>query len=207
MLKDYFSGGFDLRDLTKDAKTNGGDGPIVPGDDAQDFSDEDSLAEDEGETGDPAVQDEDMGMLMQEGLVKQDEEDPMSVDLFGPEMSSQPAGQQFGADTLIALLGRDAGDEHGLPWSDDHPDGMFDELSPQEGRLHSPEDLQEPQHIEVTPEPEEPRKPAAELVKEWFPEFNRDEVPRFTEIFGTHKAELTRPVAKVPKCTFLKIYF
>src|SRR5437773_399943 len=49
VLRDYFAGGFDLGDLTKGTKTNGGDGPIIPGDDAHDFSDEDSLADDEGD--------------------------------------------------------------------------------------------------------------------------------------------------------------
>lgn len=202
-MKDYFGGGFDLGDLTKEAKTNG-DGPILPGEDAQDFSEEESLADDEGETGNQEAGEDIVADIMQEGKVKEDEEDRMSVDLFGPEMSSQPIGQHFGADNLIALLGRDGGDEQqGFLWSDERHDGIFEELSPQEIRAPTPEEaeVEEEEMMELTPEPQEPKRPAAELVKEWFPEFSAGEIPRFTEIFGTHWAELSKPVAKTPKGT------
>jgi hypothetical protein len=188
-----------LSDLTKEAKKTNGDGPILPGEDAQDFSDEDSLAEDEGETRDQGAG-EDMEEVMHEAKAKEDEEDRMSMDLFGPEMSSQPPSQHFGADTLIALLGRDgADDQHSLTWADEHQDGIFEDFSPEEARVPSPQEAEEEQEVEMTPEPAAPKKSAAELVKEWFPEFSRGEVPRFTEIFGTRRAQLSTPVAKVPK--------
>src|SRR5271154_7176178 len=143
VLRDYFTGGFDIGDLTKGTKTNG-DGPILPGDDARDFSDEDSLAEDEGEG--ENMEEDDVDVIMQEGQVKQDDdEDRMSVDLFGPDMSSQTAGQHFGADTLIALLGgRDTNEEDGLPWSDEQHDGMFDDLSPTGNRAQPEEQVETP---------------------------------------------------------------
>jgi hypothetical protein len=176
--------------LNKRTKANG-DGPIVPGDDAQDFSDEDSLAEDEGDEG---VGDDDIDALMQEGQVKpDDDEEQMSMDLFGPEMSSQPAGQQFGADTFIALLGHGNEDPQGIQWSDEPHDGMFDELSPRDNGMPSEDemDVQEDMFGDVP----EPKKSSAELVREWFPQFNPDEIPRFTEIFGSKQAELSRPLA------------
>lgn len=197
VLRDYFTGGFDLGDLTRGTKANG-DGPILPGDDARDFSDEDSLAEDEGDGGAP--EEDDMEALMREGQpVAEDEEDRMSVDLFGPDMSSQPTGQRFGADTLIALLGRDTNEEHGLPWSDEHHDGIFYELSPKDMGDHSDEEMEQADLVESPETLQEPKKSAAELVKEWFPHFSPNEILRFTEVFGSQKAELNRPLAKIPR--------
>lgn len=192
VLQDYFSGGFDLGELNKGPKTNG-DGPIVPDDDAQDFSDEESLAEDEGDVG--GAGEEDIDVLLAEGQVKQDVDDEM--DLFGPEMSSQPAGQHFGADTFIALLGPSNDDAHGLQWSDEQHDGMFDDQSPKDTGVRSDDemDVQE----DIFGETPEPRKSAAELVKDWFPQFDPNEIPNFTEIFGSKQAELSRPLAKVPR--------
>ena len=182
--------------MTKGTKTNG-DGPILPGDDARDFSDEDSLAEDEG---DPDIQlDDDMDVIMQEGQVNQDDdEDRMSMDLFGPDMSSQPVGQHFGADTLIALLGRDTNDENGLPWPDEH-DGMFDDLSPAATRVQPDEEMKGTPEQETFEEPQEAKRSAADLIKEWFPQFSPNEVLRFTELFGSKPAELNRPLSKVPR--------
>jgi hypothetical protein len=198
VLRDYFTGGFDLGDLTRGTKTNG-DGPILPGDDARDFSDEDSLAEDEGDG--EGHEEDDMEALMREGqLLVEEEEDRMSVDLFG-DMSSQPGGQRFGADTLIALLGRDTNEEYGLPWSDEHHDGIFDELSPKDMGVHSDEEVEQVNLAESPEALQEPKKSAAELVKEWFPHFSPNEILRFTEVFGSQKAELNRPLAKVPRGT------
>ena len=197
VLRDYFSGGFDIGDLTKGTKTNG-DGPILPGDDAHDFSDEDSLAEDEGDAEDEV--EDDMDAIMQEGLVKQDDdEDRMSVDLFGPDMSSQPAAQHFGADTLIALLGHDTNDENGLPWSNEEHDGIFDDLSPTTTRVQPDVEMESPPEQKLVQEPQEPKPSAAELIKEWFPHFSPNEVLRFTELFGSKPAELNRPLSKVPR--------
>jgi len=204
VLRDYFAGGFDLRDLTQGTKTSK-DGPIVPADDARDYSDEESLADDEGDMGDQA--EDDMEELMREGQVKPEEEaeeDGMSVDLFGPDVSAQPPGQHFGADNFIALLGRDTNEENGLPW-DEQAEDMFGDLSP-----GIPRELQE-EEMERTPEPEpleekEPKKTAKELVKDWFPQFDPNEIPRFTEIFGTKPVELNRPVTKVPRGSCSKIY-
>jgi hypothetical protein len=182
--------------LNKGTKTNG-DGPIVPGDDAQDFSDEDSLAEDEGDV--EGEGEEDIDALMQEGQVKPDDEDDMSMDLFGPEMSSQPTAQHFGADTFIALLGHENDDTHGLQWSDGlgQHDGMFDDLSPKDTGARSEDEMDVEEDIfGDTPEP---KKSAAELVREWFPQFIQNEIPRFTELFGSKQAELSRPLAKVPR--------
>lgn len=170
------------------------------------------MAEDEGETTELGGGREERGeieMLMHEGMVKQDEEeDPMSVDLFGPEMSSQPTGQHFGAENVIALLGGGASDDqHGLPWSDEPHDGIFEEFSPRDVRVQSPDELEQQEEMEISLESPEPRKSSAELVKEWFPNFSPDEIPRFTEIFGTQKAELTRPVFKTPKGTLLSALF
>lgn len=176
----------------------------MPEDDARDFSDEDSLAEDEGD-GEGAEED-DMEALMREGHTlaaeeEEEEEDRMSVDLFGPDMSSHPGGQQFGASSLIALLGGGTNEEHGLPWSDEHQDGIFDDLSPKDMRGHSDEEMEQHEELEL-PEPvQEPKISAAELVKEWFPHFSRNEILRFTEVFGSQKAELNRPLAKVPRGT------
>lgn len=204
MLRDYFSGGFDVSDLAKGTKTNG-DGPILPGDDARDFSDEDSLADDEGDV-EERMEEVDIQILIQEGQVKpeeEEEEDRMSVDLFGPDMSSQPAGQHFGADTLIALLGgRDTNEENGLPWSDEQHDGMFDDLSPTGNRVHHDEEVETPES-EMVEETTEPTRSAAELVKEWFPQFSPNEILNFTEIFGAKPAELNRPLAKIPRGTKL----
>ena len=202
VLRDYFAGGFDLGDLTKSSKTNG-DGPILPGDDARDFSDEESLAEDEGDGENHAAEDEDIDELMREGMVKEEEDDDrMSVDLFGPDMSSQPAGQHFGADALISLLQNDSHAETGLRWSDEHQDAIFDELhlSPRTATRPKPQ-------AEAPSSPEEamieeqlvPQRSAAELVKEWFPQFSPDEVLRMTEVFGAKPAELNRPLSKVPR--------
>jgi hypothetical protein len=196
VLRDYFSGGFDIEDLTKGIKTNG-DGPILPGDDARDFSDEDSLAEDEGEG--ENMEEDDIDVIIQEGQVKQDDdEDRMSVDLFGPDMS-QTTGQHFGADTLIALLGRDTNDENGLPWSDEQHDGIFDNLSPTATRVQPDEDMGNTPEREIFQEPQEPKRSNAELIKEWFPQFSPHEVLRFTELFGSKPAELNRPLSKVPR--------
>ena len=204
VLRDYFSGGFDLGDLAKGTKTNG-DGPILPGHDAHDFSDEDSLAEDEGD-GHMQVED-DIEVLMQEGQVKHDDdEDRMSVDLFGPDMSSQPAGQHFGADTLIALLGRDTSDENALLWSDEQHDGMFDDLSPAASRLQPDEEMGISPEQKIFEEPHELKRSAAELIKEWFPQFSANEVLRFTELFGSKPAELNRPLSKVPRGILLYIF-
>jgi hypothetical protein len=183
--------------LKKGTKTNG-DGPIVPGDDAHDFSDEDSLAEDEGEAeGDG---EDDIDALIREGQVKPDDDDDrMSMDLFGPDMSSQTAGQHFGADTFIALLGPGNDDTQGMQWSDglDQHDAMFDDLSPKDTGARSDDemDVQE----DIFGDAPEPKKSAAELVQEWFPQFNPHEIPRLTEIFGAKQAELSRPLAKVPR--------
>ena len=144
-----------------------------------------------------------MEVLMREGQpIAEDDEDRMSVDLFGPDMSSQTGGQQFGAATLIALLGRDTNEEHGLPWSDEHQDGIFDDLSPKDVRDHSDEEMEQPEEIEMPDIPQEPQISAAELVKEWFPHFSPNEILRFTEVFGSQKAELNRPLAKVPRGIF-----
>ena len=200
MLRDYFTGGFDVSDLTKGTKTNG-DGPILPGDDARDFSDEDSLADDEGDA-EERMEEDDIQILMQEGQMKpeeEDDEDRMSVDLFGPDMSSQAAGQHFGADTLIALLGgRDTNEENGLPWSDEPHDGMFDDLSPTGNRAQPEEEVETPES-EMVEEHKEPTRSAAELIKEWFPQFSPNEILKFTEIFGAKPAELNQPLAKVPR--------
>jgi hypothetical protein len=196
VIRDYFTGGFDLGDLAKGSKGIG-DGPILPGDDAQDFSDEDSLAEDEGD----AVNqfEEDIEALMREGEVKpDDDEDRMSVDLFGPDMSSQPSGQQFGADNLIALLGRDPHEEHSFHWSDEHHDGIFDELSPKDVREQSYEEMDDVQETHRQESPQEAKISSAELVKEWFPQFSTNQVLRFTELFGPQKAELSRPPLPKP---------
>lgn len=195
VLRDYFTGGFDLRDLTKDTKANE-DGPIRPGDDAQDFSDEDSLADDEGE---PEKRPLNKPEAKERQVKRDEEEDPMSVDLFGPDISSVPSGQQFGADTLIALLGRDGNEEHGLVWSDEHHDGMFDDLSPAAHRVRSDEEMEESPVRERFEELQEAKKSALELVKEWFPEYSRNEILRFTEVFGAKPVELNRPQAKVPR--------
>jgi hypothetical protein len=204
VLRDYFTGGFDLGDLTRGTKANG-DGPILPGDDARDFSDEESLAEDEGDR--DGHEEDDMEVLMREGQLvveEEEEEDRMSMDLFGPEMSSQPSGQRFGADTLIALLGQDTGEEHGLPWSDEHHDGIFDDLSPKDMGDHSEDDEMVQADLVESPETlQEPKKSAAELVKEWFPHFSPNEILRFTEVFGSQKAELNRPLTKIPRGIFL----
>lgn len=204
VLRDYFAGGFDIGDLTTGAKTNG-DGPILPGDDAQDFSDEDSLADDEGDV-DNHAQDEDMDELMHEGAVKnedeEDDDDRMSVDLFGPDMSSQAGGQHFGADTLIALLGNDAQDDTGLVWSDEHQDGIFEELrlSPRATTRPKPQiEVPSSREEDMIDEPLEPQRSAAELIKEWFPQFSPNEVLRMTEVFGSKPAELSRPLSKVPR--------
>jgi hypothetical protein len=199
VIRDYFTGGFDLGDLTKGTKTNG-DGPILPGDDAQDFSDEDSLAEDEGDADNQF--EEDIEALMREGEVKpDDDEDRMSVDLFGPDMSSQPSGQQFGADNLIALLGPDPHEEHSFHWSDEQHDGMFDELSPKDVReQQSDEEMDDVQDMDTQESPKETKISSAELVKEWFPQFSTNQVLRFTELFGAQKAELSRPpLPKLPR--------
>jgi hypothetical protein len=183
--------------LTKGAKTNG-DGPILPGDDARDFSDEESLAEDEG---DVEVHDEDdIEVLMQEGQVKAEEEDDrMSVDLFGPDMSSQPAGQHFGADALIALLGRDMNDENNLPWPDEQHKGMFDDLSPPATRTQVDEDMDITSRIDMSEVAREQKISSIELVKEWFPQYSPREILRFTELFGSKPAELNRPLTKTPR--------
>jgi len=196
VLRDYFTGGFDLRDLTRDTKTNG-DGPILPGDDARDFSDEDSLADDEGDMGNQGG--EAMDTLIQETqTTAEDEEDPMSEDLFGPDMSSHPVGQHFGADTLIALLGRDETEEHGLPWSDEPQEGIFDQVSPTAIRAQSDEEMLESPGPEKA-EHQEVKVSAVELVKEWFPDYSQTEILRFTEIFGAKPAELNRPQIKAPR--------
>ena len=207
VLRDDFSGDFDLGDLTKGTKANG-DGPILPGDDAHDFSDEDSLAEDEGDAHMPM--EDDIEVLMQEGQVKHDEdEDRMSVDLFGPDMSSQPTGQHFGADTLIALLGRDTADENGLPWSDGQHDSMFDDLSPTATRGQPDEEMGDSHEHEIFGETQEPKRSTAELIKDWFPQFSPNEVLRFTELFRSKPAELNRPLSKVPRgtCLYMLISF
>ena len=193
-----------MSDLAKGTKTNG-DGPILPGDDARDFSDEESLADDEGDV-EERMEEVDLQVLIQEGQVKseeEEEEDRMSVDLFGPDISSQPAGQHFGADTLIALLGgRDANEENGLPWSDENHDGMFDDMSPTGNRVQQEEEVETPEP-EMVEEPKEPTRSAAELVKEWFPQFSPKEILDFTEIFGSKPAELNRPLGKVPRGVLL----
>lgn len=143
---------------------------------------------------------DDIDILMQEGRAKHDDdEDRMSVDLFGPDMSSQPIGQHFGADTLIALLGRDTNDENGLPWSDEQHDGMFDDLSPSTARVQPDEEMESSPEREILEEPQEPKRSATELIKEWFPQFSPNEVLRFTELFGSKRAELNRPLSKVPR--------
>jgi hypothetical protein len=143
---------------------------------------------------------DDIDILMQEGRVKHDDdEDRMSVDLFGPDMSSQPIGQHFGADTLIALLGRDTNDENGLPWSDEQHDGMFDDLSPSAARVQPDEEMESSPEREMLEEPQELKRSAVELIKEWFPQFSPNEVLRFTELFGSKRAELNRPLSKVPR--------
>ena len=153
------------------------------------------------------MEEDDIQILILEGQVKpdeEDEEDGMSVDLFGPDMSSQPVGQHFGADTLIALLGgRDTNEEHGLPWPDEHHDGIFDDLSPTGNRARQDDEVKTPES-EMVEQLKEPTRSAAELVKEWFPHFSPDEILNFTEIFGAKTAELNRPLAKVPRGSFLK---
>ena len=193
-----------MGDLAASNKTNG-DGPILPGDDAQDFSDEDSLAEDEGDAENQF--EEDIEALLREGEVKpDDEEDRMSVDLFGPDMSSQPSGQQFGADNLIALFGRDTHEDNSFPWSDEHHDGMFDELSPKDVRGQSDEEMEDVQEEDSEEILQEAKRSAAELVKEWFPQFSQNQVLRFTELFGAQRAELSRPpLAKPPRGMILSL--
>jgi hypothetical protein len=146
---------------------------------------------------------------MREGnlLANDEEEDRMSVDLFGPDMSSQPSGQQFGAATLIALLGRDTNEEHGLPWSDEHQDGIFDDLSPKDVRDHSDDEMEQPEEVDLPETLQEHKISGAELVKEWFPHFSPNEILRFTEVFGSQKAELNRPLAKVPRGAFQCLLF
>jgi hypothetical protein len=152
------------------------------------------------------VQDEDMDELMHEGVVKdedvEDDDDRMSVDLFGPDLSSQAGGQHFGADTLIALLGNDAQDDTGLVWSDEHQDGIFEELrlSPRTTTRQKPlGEVPSSPEEDMIEEPLVPQRSAAELIKEWFPQFSPNEVLRMTEVFGSKPAELSRPLSKVPR--------
>jgi hypothetical protein len=146
---------------------------------------------------------DDIEALMQEGQLKHDDdEDRMSMDLFGPDMSSQPTGQYFGADNVIALFGRDTNDENGLPWSDDQHDGIFGDLSPSAGRVQPDEEMESSPERETFEEPQEAKRSAAELIKEWFPQFSPNEVLRFTELFGSKPAELNRPLSKVPRGNF-----
>ena len=201
VLRDYFAGGFDLDDLTKGTSKQGADGPIVPGADARDFSDTDSLAEDEGEEGDG--EEVDMNELVEEAQVKdEDEEDRMSIDLFGPEMSSQLPGQPFGAETLIALLGgRDGNEEHGLTWSDEQHDGIFDDLSPEVVGQRLDEDISDVASEKPVEDPQEAKRDPVDVVREWFPTFTKEEILQFTDIFGSKPAELNRPVTKPPRGT------
>ena len=194
MLRDYFSGGFDLNELTKGTKGDE-DGHIIPADDAQDYSDEESLADDEGDQENRG--EDDLETLIQEGQVRpEDEEDRMSVDLFGPDISShQPAGQSFGADALIALLGHDV--------IDDQNEAMFDDLSPAANREQLDEEMESVSEEGAPEKLEEQKISNSKLVKEWFPEFSPNEILRFTEIFKSKPAELNRPVAKVPRGNFL----
>jgi hypothetical protein len=178
----------------------------VPGDDAQDFSDEDSLADDEGDVQNLVQDVDDMDELELGGAVKDEDEDEdddrMSVDLFGPDMSSQAGGQHFGADTLIALLGNDAQDDTGLVWSDEHQDGIFEELrmSPRITTRPKPQgEVPSSPEEDMIDEPLVPQRSAAELIKEWFPQFSPNEVLRMTEVFCSKPAELSRPLSKVPR--------
>jgi len=161
------------------------------------------LAEDEGDRENPAAEDEDIDELMRQGIVKEGEDDDrMSVDLFGPDMSSQLTGQHFGADALISLLGNDSPEEAGLPWSDEHQDAIFDEvrLSPRTTARPKPQEQMPSSPLEdMIEEPLVPQRSTAELVKEWFPHFSPDEVLRMTEVFGSKPAELNRPLSKVPR--------
>jgi hypothetical protein len=59
------------------------------------------------------------------------------------------------------------------------------------------EDVQEEDAEETL---QEAKRSAAELVKEWFPQFSQNQVLRFTELFGAQRAELSRPpLAKPPR--------
>jgi hypothetical protein len=78
---------------------------------------------------------------------------------------------------------------------------MFDDLSPPAvTRVQQDEEMEErsPEQ-EILEEPRELKPSAADLIKEWFPHFSPNEVLRFTQLFGSKPAELSRPLSKVPR--------